>query len=382
MKSCLKFVLTFTTRAKMKPLILALSTLNPPYKCSQIEVADKMIDFLSLEDEKADALRKIYANSAIGFRYSVVEDFLKPRTEWHFWGQRYPQEIPGMRQRNDLYKSAAPKLATEASLKALKAWGCDPSEITHVISISCTGVLAPGLEFRLVESLGLKPNVHRLGINFMGCFGAFKGLQVAAAFAKENPSHRILIVCTELCSLHLQSTLDHDSLLANSLFSDGVAAAIVGCSERKNEKALFSIEQQNSLALEDSLDKMTWEAGDHGFFMHLSPYVPPLIKRHIQKLTQPLLQQQIEIADCDWAVHPGGKSIIQAVERALNLTEEHTKAAWETLWHYGNMSSATFLFTLERVLQQKSAKQWTVGVGFGPGLSMEGILLHKMDSHA
>lgn len=366
----------------MKPLILALSTLNPAYKCSQVEVADKMIDILSLEGEIAETLRKIYANSAIGYRYSVVGDFLKPRAEWHFWGERYPQEVPGMRQRNDLYKAAAPSLTHDASLKALKAWGGDPSEITHVISVSCTGVLAPGLEFRLVESLNLKKDVHRLGINFMGCFGAFKGLQVASAFARENPSHRILLVCTEFCSLHLQSGLDQETLLANSLFSDGVAATIVGCGQRENETALFSIEQQNSLALENSLDKMSWEAGDHGFLMRLSPYVPALIKRHIQKLTDPLLLQKIQIADCDWAIHPGGKSIIQAVERALQLTEDQTQAAWETLWHYGNMSSATFLFTLERVLQQKTAKQWTAGVGFGPGLCMEGILLRKMNNHA
>lgn len=362
----------------MPPLILALSTLNPPYKCSQAEVVDKMIDILSLVEEKAETLRKIYANSAIGFRYSIIEDFLKQRSEWHFWGHLYPKEAPGMRQRNDLYKISAPQLAHEACLKAIETWGGNPSEITHVISVSCTGVLAPGLEFRLIESLNLKRDVHRLGINFMGCFGAFKGLQVASAFAREDPSHRVLLVCTELCSLHFQSGLDQETLLANSLFSDGVAAAIVGCKARDNEAAIFSIEHQNSLALEDSLDKMTWEAGDHGFFMHLSPYVPPLIKRHIQKLIQPLLRQNIEISDCDWAIHPGGKSIIQAVERALQLTEEQTKAAWETLWHYGNMSSATFLFVLERLWQQKTSKLWTAGLGFGPGLSMEGILLRKM----
>jgi predicted naringenin-chalcone synthase len=366
----------------MSPLILALSTLNPPYKCSQVEVADKMIDILSLDGEKAEGLRKIYANSSIGFRYSIVEDFLKPRAEWHFWGQNYPQETPRMRRRNDLYKETAPQLAHKASLKAIETWGGHPSDITHVISVSCTGVLAPGLEFQLIESLNLKPSVHRLGINFMGCFGAFKGLQVASAFAREDSSHRILVVCTELCSLHLQSSTDQETLLANSLFSDGAAAAIVGCAARNNENALFAIEKQNSLALEESLDKMTWEAGDHGFFMHLSPYVPALIKRHIHKLTQPLLKQRIDITECDWAIHPGGKSIVQAAERALQLTEEQTRAAWQTLWDYGNMSSATFLFVLKQLLHQNTSKQWAAGVGFGPGLSMEGILLRKMQRHA
>lgn len=365
----------------MPPLILALSTLTPPYRCSQMEIADKMIACLSLTGEKAETLRKIYANSAISFRYSIIEDFLKPKSEWHFWGENYPESIPGMRQRNELYKMTAPQLSHETCLKAFQAWAGDPSEITHVISISCTGVLAPGLEFRLIESLNLNPNVQRLGINFMGCFGAFKGLQVASAFAKENPSHRILLICTEFCSLHLQSGLDQETLLANSLFSDGVAAAIVGCDARKNETPLFSIENQSSLALEDSLDKMSWEAGDHGFFMHLSPYVPALIKRHIHKIISPLLQQRAEIADCDWAIHPGGKSVIQAVERGLQLTPSQTQAAWETLERYGNMSSASFLFVLEQLLQQKTHNHLTAGVGFGPGLSIEGILLRKMQRH-
>lgn len=365
----------------MPPLILALSTLTPPHRCAQAELANKMISALSLTGEKAETLRKIYDNSAIHFRHSIIEDFLKPKSEWCFWGDNYPEKVPGMRQRNELYKQAAPQLAHEACIKALKTWGGDPSEITHVISISCTGVLAPGIEFRLVKSLNLKRDVQRLGINFMGCFGAFKGLQVASAFARENPSHRILVVCVEFCSLHLQAGVDQETLLANSLFSDGLAVAIVGCGARKNEAPLFSIENQSSLALEDSLDKMSWEAGDHGFFMHLSPYVPALIKRHIEKIVPPLLQQQVEIADCDWAIHPGGKSVIQAVERALQLTPEQTQAAWETLRQYGNMSSATFLFVLEQLWQQKSNKQWTAGLGFGPGLSIEGILLRKMQLH-
>jgi prepilin-type processing-associated H-X9-DG protein len=211
----------------------------------------------------------------------------------------------------------------------------------------------------------------------MGCFGAFKGLQVASAFAKENPQHRILLVCTELCSLHLQADQSHDTLLANALFADGSAAVVVGCELRPNEFSLYSIERQNSLALEDSLDKMTWDIGDHGFFMQLSSFVPPLIKRHIQTLVEPLLKDKVEISECDWPIHPGGNSIIHALERALDLNETQTKASWETLWKYGNMSSTTFLFVLDRLRQQKSDRKWAVGIGFGPGLSMEGILLQK-----
>ena len=365
----------------MRPLILALSTLNPPNQMLQSDIGDRMIQMFSLEGERAETLRNIYANSAIHSRYSVIDDFFKGREEWTFWGKSYPHSIPGMLQRNEFYKEKAPQLSHAASLIALRDWAGNPRDITHVISVSCTGVLAPGLEFRLIESLNLNRSVNRLGINFMGCFGAFKGLQVAAALAKEDTSHRILLVCTELCSLHLQANPSLDTMVANSLFSDGIAAAIIGCQVRSHESPLFSIAKQESLALDNTMDKMTWEAGDQGFFMHLSNYVAPLIKRHITSLTEPLLQGHTEIEACDWAIHPGGKSIVQAVERALNLTEQQTEASWKTLWNYGNMSSATFLFVLKQLIQEKkSTNPWVAGVGFGPGLSMEGILLQRGES--
>ncbi|MBA3237451.1 MAG: type III polyketide synthase [Parachlamydiaceae bacterium] len=361
----------------MRPKILSLATVNPPNVWSQEEIADKMIDMLHLDTEKASLLRKIYQNSAIGFRHSVIPDFKQERDKWHFWGKDYPNSLPSTSKRNEVYKRETPRLAHSAALKAINAWGGSPSEITHVIFVSCTGVMAPGVEFTLINLLGLNRFVHRLGINLMGCFGAFKGLQVANAFAKENPQHRILLVCTELCSLHLQADQSHDNLLANALFADGSAAAIVGCELRPNETSLYSIERQSSLALENTLDKMTWDIGDHGFFMQLSSFVPPLIKRHIQTLVGPLLKDKVEISECDWPIHPGGKSIIQALERALDLNETQTKASWETLWNYGNMSSSTFLFVLDRLHQQKNEREWAVGIGFGPGLSMEGILLQK-----
>lgn len=364
----------------MRPFIFALSTLNPSHKMLQKDIGNRVIQMLSLKGEMADTLRKIYANSAIHYRYSVIEDFFKSREEWTFWGKAYPRNSPGMLQRNECYKKEAPALSQAVSSRALQDWAGSSGDITHVISISCTGVLAPGLEFRLIESLNLNRSVHRLGINFMGCFGAFKGLQVAVALAKEDPSHRILLVCTELCSLHFQASTDLSTLLANSLFSDGAAAAIIGCQARSHEYPLFSIVKQGSLALDHTADKMTWEAGDQGFFMHLSNYVAPLIKRHIASLTESLLQNHTESGSCDWAIHPGGKSILQAVERALKLIPSQTDASWKVLSNYGNMSSATFLFVLKQLVEQQYTHPWVAGVGFGPGLSMEGILLRREGS--
>jgi predicted naringenin-chalcone synthase len=362
----------------MTPSILALATAVPPHAFEQNEVVEKMIDILNFEGTKAEDLRKLYQNSAIKTRHSTLPDFQKERNEWHFWGPEYPKEIPGMSERNAVYKKDAVELASQASAKAIRQWGGDPKSITHIISVSCTGVIAPGIEFLLIPLLGLDWSVNRLAINFMGCFGAFKGLLVAGAFAKECADNRILVVCTELCSLHLQTEPKPDNILAASIFSDGSGAFIVGCEPKKNEEAIWSIERQRCMGMDKTLNKMTWEAGNSGFTMTLSPQVPALIGRNIAPFIEELLGSDTTAADCDWAIHPGGKSIIQAVERAFKLNPDQTGASWETLANYGNMSSATFPFVLEKLMNQPSERSWTAGVGFGPGLSMEGILLKRL----
>jgi predicted naringenin-chalcone synthase len=368
------------------PSILALGTAVPPYVFSQEEIENKMIEVLcsnaEVTSEKKEQIRKLYQNSAIKKRYSVLPDFLKPRSEWHFWGHDYPSTVPGMSKRNEIYKKEAPKLAREAAEKALLAWGGERAQITHVISVSCTGIVAPGIEFDLVQFLNLKPSVHRFGINFMGCFGAFKGLAIAQAFAQVNPKHRVLLVCTEICSLHLQTQLDSETLTANSLFSDGAAAVIVGSDPQSQEIVLWDILNCYSFGIENSLDKMAWEASDHGFLMRLSPYVPVLIGRYVPSFINELLGSEVVPSACDWAVHPGGKSILQAVEKAAKLEKDQTQSSWNVLANYGNMSSSTFLFVLEHLYQQQTPKKWSIGLGFGPGLSVEGILLRKANAGA
>lgn len=359
------------------PSILGLSTEVPHPVFIQQDVPQKIAEVFSLDPDHTDKIKKIYENSAIRKRHTIFSDFLDAdKSKWNFWGKDYPKTIPGMSQRNDAYKLHAPILATHAAQKAIDDWGGDVKDITHVISISCTGMFAPGIEFELMQSLKLNPSVLRLGINFMGCFGAFKGFQVANAFAKENPKNRVLVVCTELCSLHFQHDLDLETTTANALFADGAAAVIVGDNPKVSEKILWSIEKTHSVGLENSKDKMSWEASDRGFLMALSHQVPVLIGRHIKPFIDNLLHE-ISYSICDWAIHPGGKSILQAIEKAIKLEKDQTAASWEVLREYGNMSSSTFLFVLKRLQELKTEKEWTLGLGFGPGLSVEGILLKK-----
>lgn len=359
----------------MSATILALATAVPPHVYLQEEIAQQSIALLEMNPKKAEWVKKIYQNSAIQKRHFIINDLRQACADREFLGPQYPQTIPGMSRRNQLYKQEAPKLAQEAAQQVIKQWGGEASRITHVISVSCTGMIAPGIEFHLMQTLGLSPTINRLGINFMGCFGAFKGLAVARAFALENPTHRILLVCTELCSLHMQADLDADTLTANSLFADGAAAALIGAHPQAGEMPLWEIKRTHSLGFPNSMEKMSWEASDRGFLMRLSHQVPALIGRQMKRFIEDLLKQEISLEQCDWAIHPGGKSIIQAVERALQLQPDQTKSSWETFAHYGNMSSATFLFVLAHLACQKNLRPWVIGVGFGPGLSAESLLL-------
>jgi len=342
--------------------VLSIATASPQYSFQQTDIAESMVRALNLPPKDSSNLRKLYHQSDIHTRYSVMQNFDSLYTQ------------PTSQQRNEIFKLEAPKLAITAAKKALDAWQRKPSEITHVISVSCTGMIAPGIEYYLIKELGLQPTTSRVGINFMGCFGAFNAISVATAIAKENPKNRVLVVCTELCSLHGQIDLSPDTLLANALFADGAAACIVGDKDPE-EKHLFEIINRSSLIVPNTDHIMSWDVGNHGYFMKLSPRVPVLLKKHIVSFAQNLIEKKCSFEECHWAIHPGGKSIIQAIEKECGLIPSQTESSWETLRKYGNMSSATFLFVLEKSLQTR--QKWTLGIGFGPGLSMEGILMRS-----
>lgn len=282
-----------------------------------------------------------------------------------------------MSERNTVYKTEAPQLAEKAARQALQKWGRPISEITHVISVSCTGVITPGIEFLLAERLGLDRYTALLGINFMGCHGAFKGLKAAAKIAAEHPKNRVLLVCTELCTLHFKGKSDVESIVIESLFADGSAAVVLGAQPSESEKGIFYIEDELSYAIPESLQDMTWDAGDHGFDMTLSRRVPGLIASHLEPFVARLIKPGIDVHTCEWAIHPGGKAIIETVESVLKLERTSTVSSWNVLQRVGNLSSATILFVLQDIEQRNIAKKNILSIGFGPGLSVEGLLLSR-----
>ncbi len=357
--------------------ILALATAVPPYSVKQNEIAEALICKLKLSETDAFKLRKIFSHSKVENRHTAIEHLRNGCFEGALYGESFPKSLPGSKRRNEVFKSVAPALAHQAAKQALENWGGSLKEITHVISVSCTGFMAPGIEFLLVDSLGLPRNTSRLGINFMGCFGAFQGLNTAKAFVKENPKHRVLVVCTELCSLHFQGKASTENIVANCLFADGAAAVVMGGDLKENEEPLWFIEKNTSFALEGSTQEMSWEPGDDGYEMRLTDRVPVKIREGIQSFTEELLGADRDVLAVDWHIHPGGKAILKGIAETIGLNDLHLKPSWEVLRKYGNMSSATFLFVLQEALQQGQLKEKGIGVAFGPGLSMEGVLLSR-----
>lgn len=353
----------------------------PPAFLLQDNFSDAASSLLNFTKSQASLLKRITSGSAIEKRHTVLTDFTNARFQGDFFESNGTAAFPQTGKRNDVYKNIAPQLAASVCHQAIEQWGGDRKDITHVISVSCTGMIAPGIEFILIDKLGLSQSVERLGINFMGCFGAFKGLAIAKALAMESPKHRVLVVCTELCSLHFQADARPDTMVANSIFADGAAAVIVGMEPSKKERPLFEIHNQGSAAIQNTLDFMTWQAGDYGYEMRLSASVPSYLEKNILEFARRITGSDLPFEECLWAIHPGGKSILEAVEKGCDLQREQLLPSWKVLNDYGNMSSATFLFVLGEVLKTSSRKTWTVGLGFGPGLSIEGLLLKRVDDH-
>ncbi len=357
--------------------IIGLGTALPTCRLSQ----DKYIDFMRaigwFSEKEISRNAAICSRAAIDFRHTVASDFALPAQEqWELFSTKKPQETPSTHVRNELYKKYAPELAKKAAQAALADWGGEVGDITHIIVVSCTGMMAPGIEFLLIDELGLAPNVQRYGLNFMGCFGAIRGLACAKAFAKESPKNRVLLICVELCTLHWQAQGAPDTMIANLIFSDGAAAAIVGA-PTLDEKALWYIEKEQALAIPNTLDKMSWDITNHGFVMRLAFDVGLILAQTLPPYLAELIGKEISPDTIEWALHPGGKAIILAIEAALNISRKQTHASWEILAQYGNMSSGTLLFVLNHLRACQPVGEHTVALAFGPGLSLEGLLLKR-----
>lgn len=335
---------------------------------------------LQMNAREQRSIGKLYEATGIEHRYSVIEDYAMGNGGFHFFPNSTDFEpFPTVGARMGLFK----KHALQLSLRAVEDCFAQRPEvtakdITHLVTVSCTGMYAPGLDIELVYNLGLRHTVERTAINYMGCYAAFNGLKVADMICRSVPGANVLLVCTELCSLHFQKSRDRDHLLSNALFSDGAAAVLLqqGTAPGTN----LSINTTYCDLFPNGEHDMAWKIADYGFEMTLSSYVPEVIRSGIKELTLKLLSRlELDLSEIDYfAIHPGGKKILEVCEEELQMDRHDNRFAYEVLRQYGNMSSPTVLFVLKEIrkgLGVKDHGRHVLSVAFGPGLTLESMVL-------
>lgn len=361
----------------MPASIQSIGTAVPPYRCDQRALASFMTRHLHLDKRQSRNLHILFATSGIKQRYSVVQDYGSEVKDYNFFPKNMDLEpFPSTSERMEFYRKEALGLVTAAVEDCISNINADLQSITHLITVSCTGMYAPGLDIDLVDRLGLATDIERTSVNFMGCYAAFNALKVANHIASNDPKARVLIVSVELCSLHFQKSADEDSVLSNALFSDGAAAVIVS-SEPISNTHLVMENFYSDLALEGK-DEMGWFIRDVGFEMKLTAEVPEVIKTGIGKLTSRLLEKVTEHNIRHYAIHPGGRKILEVIEEELQIPQEQNIASRHVLSEYGNMSSPTVLFVLKELLaglNQQHEGENILSFAFGPGLTLESMLL-------
>lgn len=368
----------------MPAFIHHIATQTPAYTYSQAYTRDRLKDW-ARDPKTKRIIHAIYNRSGIETRHSVSGDFIAGadaelyRTDAD--GTLLP---PGTAERNAVYAREARSLSVELARKAIDdAPGFGRQDVTHVIYTSCTGFANPGPDYHIIRDLGLRHDVQRYTLGFMGCYAAFPALRMAAQFCEANPNAVVLVMCLELCTLHMQINDKPDSILANSLFADGAAAAIVSARKPGDRKPAYELRGFESALLPSGESEMAWEIGNEGFNIVLSSYVPDIIGGNIESLLDGILGRHgSERADVEeWAVHPGGRSILDKVEASLALKPDALEASRNVLRDYGNMSSATILFVLKEMLDSAdSPRATTCAMAFGPGLTVETALLERIGS--
>lgn len=361
--------------------ILALGTAVPEHFVEQTILSDWMVEAVGASPALARWMKRLYAGSGIETRYSCLPDADYPPDQSRFAPRRARAEAPSTIERMSIYEQASVAVGTTAARRALEdycaTYTCDvrtvADSVTHLIAVSCTGFFAPGLDLMIARQLGLRPTVERTIVGFMGCAAAFNALRLAHQIVRGQPTARVLIVCVELCSLHIQPGQERENLISASLFADGAAACLVGDPPRGTGDA-FAIAGFHTIVHPDTESDMVWRVGDYGFTLRLSPKIPEHLAHVAPQALRSLVGEQHNLRF--WAIHPGGRAIVDRLADIFGLASEDVAPSREVLRRYGNMSSPTILFVLQEHRQRLRAgrpDQPTEGVAmaFGPGLVIE-----------
>jgi len=322
-------------------------------------------------------LKFLYHHSGIDMRHSVIPDYNKNIGEWKFYPHSENLEpFPSLELRMIWYNKYAPALSVDAIRKCID--GHIPAkDITHLITVSCTGMSAPGLDLQVMELMDLPKNIYRSSVNFMGCYAAIHAMKIADAICKSDAGAKVVIVCTELCTLHFQKEPTMDNIASSLLFADGAAAVLITADAFKKQG--LHIDNFYAEVLTKGKKDMAWELSGTGFLMTLSSYVPDLVEEDFDGLVERALEHagKTKANISNWCIHPGGRRIVDAIAKTLQLPQTAFQASYDIIREYGNMSSPTILFVLKQLMQQQtSGKPAEIfGAAFGPGLSMETFML-------
>jgi predicted naringenin-chalcone synthase len=357
----------------MAVLIAGIGTAVPTHRIRQEDAAEIAQQYSCENEAQSRLFKSIYRRAGVNTRHSVVLENcaadLQARQSF------YTKSSPTTEARMRRYEDEAISLALAAAARALDDAAVASDRVTHLVTVSCSGFYAPGVDIALIKRLPLPVRVSRAHIGFMGCHGLLNGLRVARAFLDQDPGACVLVLALEMCSLHHQYGWDSDRIVANALFADGAAALLAVVGERGSATSLRVV-ASGSQVIDDSEDAMSWRIGNHGFVMTLSPRVPELITRSIRVYLEGWLSEFGLDLDRvgSWAVHPGGPRILSAFSEATGLDRERLKVSHEVLAEYGNMSSPTVLFIIDRLRRIKAPRP-IIALAFGPGLAVESVLL-------
>jgi predicted naringenin-chalcone synthase len=364
----------------MKPVYIhKIATATPPYRYRQDDVREIMKEHVSDRRSVKSALHRIYTHSGIETRHSVYDDFMDGGNSRLFLDPDTSGiRDPGTRERNDAFiKHSRPLFVNVARDLVDNTPGIELKDITHIITVSCTGFYAPGPDYFVVRDLGLAPETQRYNIGFMGCYAAFPALRMAKSFCNSESDAVVLVLCVELCSLHLRFDDKTDHMIATSVFADGASGALVSARTPGQDRA-FEITSMHSTLTSRGEEDMAWTIGDTGFSMVLSTYVPGIINGSINELIEPVLRLNgIHSGEIDyWAIHPGGRAILDNVQKTCSIPDPKITSSRTVLRDFGNMSSATILFVLNDILKNGiSPGKKTLAMAFGPGLTVDTGLL-------
>jgi predicted naringenin-chalcone synthase len=356
--------------------IISIATGVPAYKHRQEDIFAFADTVYCNNETESRKLKFLYRHSGISTRYSVMPDYSAEAGEREFYSNSKNLEpFPGLEKRMQWFTNNAAALSV-STIHDCIAGKIHPKEITHLITVSCTGLSAPGLDLEVMEAMELPSTIFRTSVNFMGCYAAIHALKLADAICKSEVAANVIIVCTEFCTLHFQKENTVDNITSTLLFADGCAAVLMQ-HESSNHSGLSFKSFFSDVAFKGKKD-MSWQLSSTGFLMTLTGYVPDLVKEDFDHLISKALDKAgLKKEDINhWCIHPGGKKILEVIEQSAGLKNEALKYAYEVLNDYGNMSSPTILFVLKKILTELETKEtatgnMVLGAAFGPGLTME-----------